>query len=460
MAGFVGIVLISHLMPVPETDPKLATKLHRRWRGLGAVIFMVFYSLHFAGQSELEKTTVYLKDGVALAAPTSSFYADMTGTAEDAGTRGTGAASAFLLIHRPALGVLEVMWMPLMDSTAEAKKRALASLQAIAGAVMVVFLYNLLLWSGLSTWNATLFAAVLGCSTTAMVFTTLPQPQIFSMLGLTAMLAAMARGKRARWWEFSLAALYSVLCSHWNAVPVLILALVRGVRQWRQTPGYRLVPAVLGSICLLLVLAFGGMRLQGWIYPKSSQQTATAVMEASWEKIQQARARAADTPWLMRVQDVFFTSIVAPDAAMLDEKTAQERQTRRVVALADADWFALDFRHVIWAAWLLLLVIGLAGLPAAAEHAGVATGALLVLGWQVLFFGALENVGERLLHADAWAPAVVAIVGIGCGRALERFKTLQVPVAVLLLAFAIIQGTRGFQFVQQIAEQLKLAAAK
>ena len=78
-------------------------------------------------------------------------------------------------------------------------------------------------------------------------------------------------------------------------------------------------------------------------------------MEASWEKIQQARARAADTPWLMRVQDVFFTSIVAPDAAMLDEKTAQERQTRRVVALADADWFALDFRHVIWAAWLLLL---------------------------------------------------------------------------------------------------------
>ena len=103
---------------------------------------------------------------------------------------------------------------------------ALASLQAIAGAVMVVFLYNLLLWSGLSAWNATLFAALLGGSTTAMVFTALPQPQIFSMLGLTAMLAAMARGKRARWWEFSMAAPYSVLRSHWNVVPVLIPSLI------------------------------------------------------------------------------------------------------------------------------------------------------------------------------------------------------------------------------------------
>jgi hypothetical protein len=84
---------------------------------------------------------------------------------------------------------------------------------------------------------------------------------------------------------------------------------------------------------------------------------------------------------------------------------------------------------------------------------------LLLLGWQVLFYGALEDPGERLLQSAAWTSAVVTLTGVGVGRALEKFSTFGVPVAVLLLAFAVAQGTRNYRFIHEIAEQLKLSAA-
>jgi hypothetical protein len=43
------IVLISSRMPVPETDPKLTAKLHRRWRGMRALLFTAFYSFSSPG---------------------------------------------------------------------------------------------------------------------------------------------------------------------------------------------------------------------------------------------------------------------------------------------------------------------------------------------------------------------------------------------------------------------------
>lgn len=84
---------------------------------------------------------------------------------------------------------------------------------------------------------------------------------------------------------------------------------------------------------------------------------------------------------------------------------------------------------------------------------------MLLLGWQVLFYVALEDPGERLLQSAAWTSAVVTLTGVGVGRALEKFSTFGVPVAVLLLAFAVAQGTRNYRFIHEIAKQLKLSAA-
>jgi hypothetical protein len=446
-------------MSIPDPDPQLAAKLHRRWRGMGALLFMVFYSLFFSAHLELSKTTIVLKDHIVFDAKTAAVLTDLTAPAEDAGALGTGASSSFLLLHRSPVRWFTSLWTFFERDERTAKRHAVGTLQSIAGAMAVVFLYHLLLWSGLNTWNAVMFASVLGCTTAVLVFTAIPQTQIFSMLGLTAMLAAMARGRRAHWWEFSAAAFYSVLCSHWNLIPVTILAVVRGVWRWRMSNSYKPLPAALGSVALLILFALGGMMLQGWLYPRSNKTDVFDVAKSSWQTLHQVKERAPSTPWLMRTQDVFVTNVVAPAASMLDETSAAERKSRRTVTLVDEEWFVLDFRHAVWAAWLLLLLLGFTGLPAAAEHAGVATGALLVLGWQVLFYGALEDPGQRLLHSALWTPAVVVIVGLGVGRALDKFKMLGVPVAVLLLAFVIAQGTRNWSFIHEIAAQLRVLPA-
>jgi predicted ferric reductase len=133
------IVLISSRMSVPESVLKVTAKLHRRWGwlGMGALLFTAFCSFFFAGHLELVKTTVYMKDGVVPGA--------------DAGSKGTGAASSFLLVHRIPVAVMEAGWRPFSKDAVEVKKRAVGTLQGIAGALAVVFLYHLLLWSRLST---------------------------------------------------------------------------------------------------------------------------------------------------------------------------------------------------------------------------------------------------------------------------------------------------------------------
>lgn len=143
------------------------------------------------------------------------------------------------------------------------------------------------------------------------------------------------------------------------------------------------VPAVNGSMGLLILVAVGGMMVQCWMYPKSSQMDVFDVAKSSMTTLHQAKERAAMTPWVSRTQDVFITNILTPTPTMLDQSKAQERKTRRVVSLVDEEWFALDFRHALWAGWMILMLLGFTGLPNAAEHAGVATGALLLLGWQV-----------------------------------------------------------------------------
>jgi hypothetical protein len=48
------------------------------------------------------------------------------------------------------------------------------------------------------------------------------------------------------------------------------------------------------------------MMLQTWIYPKSSQIDVFEVAKSSMTTLHQAKERAAVTPWVSRLQDVFF----------------------------------------------------------------------------------------------------------------------------------------------------------
>lgn len=437
---------------MPDDDLKQAAQLHRRWRGIGPVLFAIFYSLFFAAHLKLEKTAVYLKDDVVLSANTAAFSTDLTSEPAQAGARGSGQGSAFLLLHHHPARVLAVLWLLFSDSPGAAARHAVAALTSAAGALTVVLLYLTLMCCGVARLRAVLFACVLGVSTAIGLFAALPLPQIFSALGLMAALAAVARGRAAFVWEFPVAAFYACCCSLWNVIPILLLVLVGAVRDSRAGGSVRLLFSGFISAALLLLVTLGAMKLQGWAYPGSGAVSPAAVLSESMGTLNQASRQAADVPWAARMQDVLFANVVAPTVTV-PEKTDSGR---RVITLAEGRWLEMDVQHGIGAVWLLLLLLGLIGLPWAMRSSATAVAALLLGGWLALFHGSLEAPGERLLHSALWTPAVIALVGLGVEQPLRRWSWLQWPVMAVLGVFLVLQAGHNGLFIAEIAKRIAL----
>lgn len=435
-----------------DDDLKQAAQLHRRWRGIGPMLFAIFYSLFFAAHLKLEKTAVYLKDDVVLSAKTAAFFTDLTSEPAEAGSRGSGQGSGFLLLHHHPARVLAVVWLLFSDSPGAAARHAVAVLTSAAGALTVVLLYLTLMCCGVARLRAVLFASVLAVSTAVGLFAALPQLQIFSALGLMAALAAVARGRAAFWWEFPAAAFYACCCSLWNVIPVLLLVLVGVVRDCRAGGSVRPLFSGFISAVLLLLVALGAMKLQSWAYPGSGAVSTAAVLSESMGTLNQASRQAADVSWAARMQDVLFANVIAPSVTAAEMADSG----RRVFTLAEEHWLEMDVQHGIGAVWLLLLLLGLIGLPWAMRSNATAVAALLFGGWLVLFYGSLEVPGERLLYSALWTPAVIVLVGLGVEQPLRRWSWLQWPVMAVLGVFLVLQSGHNGLFIAEIAKRIAL----
>lgn len=103
----------------------------------------------------------------------------------------------------------------------------------------------------------------------------------------------------------------------------------------------------------------------------------------------------------------------------------------------------------------------LPGADAGSKGTGAASSFLLVHRIPV----AVMEAGWRPFSQDAVEAKKKAvgtlqgIAGVGVGRALDKFKTLGVPVAVLLLAFTVAQSTRNYRFIHEIAEQFRISVS-
>jgi hypothetical protein len=434
---------------MPDDDLKQAAQLHRRWRGIGPILFAIFYSLFFAAHLKLEKTAVYLKDDVVFAANTAAFFTDLTSEPAQAGARGSGQGSAFLLLHHHPARVMAVLWLLFSDSPVAAARHAVAAMTSAAGALTVVLLYLTLMCCGVARLRAVLFASVLGVSTAVGLFAALPQPQIFSALGLMAALAAVARWRAALWWEFPVASFYACCCSLWNIIPILLLVLVGAVRDCRAGGSVRPLFSGFISAALLLLVTLGAMKLQSWAYPGSGAVSSAALMHETVGTLSQASRQVADVPWTARMQDVLFANVIAPTVSTVESG-------RRTVTLAEGRWLEMDVQHCIGSVWLLLLLLGLIGLPWAMRSNATTVAALLLGGWLVLFHGSLEAPGERLLNSSLWTPAVIALVGLGVEQPLRRWSWLQWPVMAALGVFLVLQTGHNGLFIAEIAKRIAL----
>lgn len=435
----------------PNDELAQAARLQRRWRGLGGVLFMLFYSVFFAAHMELAGTTLYLQDDVFLGTRTASFVQDLTAERLKAGSGGAGDDSAFLLLHQAPIRLLTAFLTLISENATTAGRHAVAALTAGAGAVSLGLLYQALLWCGVGRWRAILFSSLAGTSMAFMLFSALPVPQVFSALGLTAALAAVVRGRSGRWWEFAAAALYATCCSLFNLVPILFLALVRVVDQWRTSGSLRPVMLLPVNLAALLLITLSAMKVQGWIFPHSRQTSITAVLQNAAQGIPSALRRLPEVNWAEAGQRAILTSAIAPP--LVSDGDPAVRTNARNAIVKPEPGIKLDLHHALSLAWLLLLLVGLLGLPAAGRGGPAA---LALLAGSMGLVATMPGQDAWLVHAPLWMSALVFLAGIGVEQHVRRWKFLGLPVAVLVLVLIAALGLHNARFVTALGRMIAL----
>lgn len=446
---------------MPDDPLQHAANLHRRWTGVGLLLFVAFYSLFFAAHLKFEKSLLYLKDDVVLSAGTATFYNDMAAPTAQAGSAGTGKGTAFLLLHHPVARLLISAWVPFSENQISARRHGVATLTACAAALTVVFLYLALLWSGVGRLRAALFAGVFGFSTSGLMFSVLPQPYIFGALGFMAALAAVARGRSGRWWEFAVAALYTACCAFWHVIPLLLLALVRGVRVSSRSDVQPILQAFV-SVVLLAVAALGAIKVQGLLYPRTADVDAATMLAEMKEGLAHAGGTTTKVKWGEKVQDVLFANVAAPalseapggDVPLSD--VAVQAGPVEKASNPGRPWFLPDLQYAIWAVWLALLLAALLGMPPALRNEDGALCAVLVAAWFVWLDGVRATEDARLLHSVLWTPAIILAAGVGVEQHVDRWPWLRWPVLGLLIAFLSLEALRNLAFVEEIAQRVAL----
>ncbi|HRK17021.1 MAG TPA: hypothetical protein PK490_22255 [Prosthecobacter sp.] len=433
-----------------SADTKTQAQVLARWRGMGALLAVAFYSLFFAAHRQLQETPAHVRDAVIFEARSQSVFLALTEPRER-DKRGIGAEHpAFVLLHQPPVQLLMKGWLALGLDLNSARKHGVAMLTGAAGALSVVMVYHALLWSGIGRMRALMLAAVHGAGTGTLMMAALPEVWIFAGMSVAALAAVTARGALAPWWLHLAAAAYAVSCFIGSVIAVVLFGLVRCAQDTalnrRFTPGPLLVTLA------ALTLAFGLANTQRAVFPLSpplpEDLLSWRVRDAGWPAGESLPGRVT--------REIFLTNLVAPPMPVTRSDPGGTRSARRIVVLDDADWSRMDWQKGVGGGWLLLLALACAGLCWRARLDPYALGILAALAWTVAALAWHGSPGRLLLHACLWTPLVVIAAGLGLERALEHWPRLRWPVALLLAAFLAAQVTRNWAFLQQVAQEARL----
>ncbi|HEY1081547.1 MAG TPA: hypothetical protein VGE29_04755 [Prosthecobacter sp.] len=418
-----------------------------RWRGMGAVLAVAFYSLFFAAHQQFQDTPLYIRDGTLFGASTQTVFGDLTRD-RTGDHRGIGPAHpAFTLLHQPPVQVLAAGWRLLGQGPGQAEKHAVATLTALAGALTVVMVYHALLWSGMAALRCVLLATACGAGPAVWLASAMPEVWIFAGLGVAALAAVAARGEHAPWWLFLLAAIYAMGCFAGNVLPVLLLAVARCARESRAFHHFRPGPLLVAVAALPAV--FGLANLQRVVFPLSSPLPLTL---SEWQPRQPAMAPHRENAGRVG-REVFLSSIVAPKPAAVPDPGFGNRSR---VVLTEARWGSLDLQKGLGAAWLLVLALSFAGLVWRSQLDAYTLGMVAVLVWGIASLPWYGEPERLLLQACVWTPPLVIAAGLGLERSLEHWPKIRLPVTFLLIAFVTAQVTRNWMFLQEVASQVRL----
>lgn len=418
-----------------------------RWRGMGAVLAVAFYSLFFATHQRLVDTPIYVQNQLLFGAETHSIFTSLSAERQGDHSQIRAEHPAFTLWHHVPAQLLTEGWQRLGLGSIHAQKHGIALLTCLAGALTVVMVYHALLWSGAGTLTSILLATACGAGPCLWLTAPLPEVWIFAGLGVAALAAMTARGPYSPWWLHLLVATYAMSCFVGSIIPVFILALVRCARESSLHQRFVYQPLLIALAAV--TLTFGLANLQRVIYPLSAPLPSTLagwkMEEATWSRDRQNAGRVA--------REVFLTNIVAPQTVLAQPNPAQPNQ--RQITLAEADWTRLNLEKGLSAAWLLLLALSFAGLIWRAQLDPFALGIIGIIIWNIAALPWYGSPDKLLIHACLWTPAVVIAAGLGLDRSLEHWPKLRIPVIFLLIAFVTAQITRNWMFIEEVLKQLK-----
>jgi hypothetical protein len=425
-----------------------STHVLTRWRGMGAILAVAFYSLFFAAHQHFQDTPIYVRDGLLFGAQTQSVFRDLTSaTAEDHSSIGA-EHPAFTLLHHGPTQLLIKGWAMLGQPVNQTRKHGVAMLTCLAGALTVVMVYHALLWSGVASLRAILLTVACGAGPCLWIAAPLPEVWIFAGLGVAALAAVTARGSLAPWWMHLLVAVYAASCFIGNLLPILLLALARCAHDSNQQQRFVYQPLLIALVAV--TTTFGLANAQRVLYPRSAPLPANLL---TW-KIEGKDWATVSNPAGTIGREVLLSNLVAPRSVTTEPDPSFGNRQR--VILQKPSWAKLDLQKGVGAGWLLLLTLAFAGLVWRAQLDPFTLGIVATLVWFIAALPWYGSPDKLLIQACLWTPIIVIATGLGLERSLEHWPQIKLPVTILLIAFVTAQITRNWMFIQEVVTQVKL----
>jgi hypothetical protein len=432
----------SHLHPASFIAKALT--LLRTPLAAGVLLFVIFLTFYHATGMVLRDSGAHQRDDVFFRCDTSRALKDITGNRTESHVY-TAAHPCFVLFTNPFGNSLMNQlkkWHGI--KRAEAGPLAVIWVSSVAGAGIVVLACFFFHGMGAPLVRSVLYASLLGCSSTQMFFSSVPETYIFSALGLMAVawLAARPKPVGALSWQVACCYAFANLTSSIMQVGIWTLA-----RFWKQGPLSRVLLWTTRSMVITIVALMLLSLLQKWIYPHTfifflpaSIKEQTVWLE--FENLQQAVSNAR-----ILLQHLFISNILGP------EPVQQIFRDKPMASIEAGSWSMFQPALMMFSLWALILLAAMSSMFSRKIYSPPFIAALCCLAFSFCFFFIFGN--DRMLYSATWTLYTVMVVGLGLEGLLQSRSKLALPFTGLLAIFVLLQAHHNWQFLHKIEALVK-----
>ncbi len=403
------------------------------------VLATFFFSLYQVTGNKLKLSEMYERNDVFFRTDTYRAFRDMTGSRD--GKKGrTSVHPIFVLAHQPIGSAATDFYRNTFRlKKYDAVRRASILLTSIAGTGVVLLVFATLRAMGLTAWRGFLFAAVLGCTSTQMFFSSVPETYIFSALGLAAVAwVGTRRNVGESWWQVS--AVYAAGNLTANLAPISLWCMARHWQGFNKLGRVllRVVLTVILTIVLLMLLSL----LQKVIFPNSELFfiPSSVTNESGWLYWD----NLFKTPWdTLRIllQHQWLSNIIGPEPVL------EFFNGKPMASIEQGAWAVFRPAWPLFALWGVLLATAATSLFRKETYSHPFVACLACLAFNFVFHSVFGN--DRMLYAADWTLYSVIAVAWGLEVFVRRIPKLSHVVTVVVAVFLVAEVVHNLNFLDK-----------